>query len=141
MCKEQEFVIVWPELARQILHCDVELLFIEEGTKFHGLTPCSILMIRWCLVIHGCIDRFSRRIIYLHCSSNNLSSTVLTLFLNATEKDGELLPSRIQVDQSVGNVLVCEAVVEKQGGGRASFIAGPSTHNQRIERLWRDYLI
>ena len=94
-------------------------------------------LIRWGLVIHGCIDGFSRRIIYLHCSSNNLSSTVLNLFLNAIEKDG-LWPSRIRVDQGVENVLVCEAMVEKQGEGRASFIAGPSTHNQRIERLWRD---
>ena len=49
--------------------------------------------------------------------------------------------SRIRVDQGVENVLVCEAMVEKQGEGRASFIAGPSTHNQRIERLWCDYLI
>ena len=95
-------------------------------------------LIRWSLVIHGCIDGFSRRIMYLHCSSNNLSSTVLTLFLNAIVKDGGLWPSRIRVDQGVENVLVCEAMVEKQGEGRASFIAGPSTHNQRIERLWRD---
>ncbi|CAB4006490.1 hypothetical protein AWC38_SpisGene3841 [Paramuricea clavata] len=95
-------------------------------------------LIRWGLVIHGCIDGFSRRRIYLHCSSNNLASTVLTLFLDAIEKDGELWPSRIRVDHGVENVLVCEAMVEARGEGRASFIAGPSTHNQRIERLWRD---
>jgi hypothetical protein len=98
-------------------------------------------LIRWGLVIHGCIDGFSRRIIYLHCSSNNLSSTVLALFLDAIEKDGGLWPSRIRVDQGVENVLVCEAMVEKQGEGRASFIAGPSTHNQRIERLWHVFRV
>ena len=87
-------------------------------------------LIRWCLVIHGCIDSFSRRIIYLHFSSNNRSSTVLTFFLNAIEKDGGLWPSRIRVDQGVENVLVCEAVVEKQGENMASFTAGSSTHNQ-----------
>ena len=37
-------------------------------------------LIRWGLVIHGCIDGFSRRIMFLRCSNNNLSQTVLELF-------------------------------------------------------------
>lgn len=95
-------------------------------------------LIRWNLVVHGCIDGFSRRIIFLQCSSNNLSNTVLSLFLDAIETDGGLWPSRIRVDKGVENVLVCDAMVEARGEGRGSFIAGPSTHNQRIERLWRE---
>ena len=95
-------------------------------------------LIRWKLVIHGCIDGFSRRIMFLRCSSNNKAETVLELFLNAVKSDGDLWPSRIRVDYGVENVLVCDAMVKTRGEGRGSFIAGPSTHNQRIERLWRD---
>lgn len=95
-------------------------------------------LIRWKLVIHGCIDGFSRRIMFLKCSSNNLAETVLVLFEDAIENDGGLWPSRIRVDRGVENVLVCEAMVMARGEGRGSFIPGPSTHNQRIERLWRD---
>ena len=95
-------------------------------------------LIRWKLVIHGCVDGFSRRIIYLKCNSNNLSETVLDLFLDAVKRDGDRWPSRIRVDRGVENVLVCDAMIQYRGEGRASFIAGPSTHNQRIERLWRE---
>ena len=95
-------------------------------------------LIRWKLVIHGCIYGFSRRIIYLRCSSNNLAETVLNLFFNAVSRDGDRWPSRIRVDRGVENVLVCDEMVQYRGEGRASFIAGPSTHNQRIERLWRE---
>ena len=95
-------------------------------------------LIRWKLVIHGCIDGFSRRIIYLKSNSNNLAETVLDLFLDAVNRDGERWPSRIRVDRGVENALVCNAMVQFRGEGRASFIAGPSTHNQRIERLWRE---
>lgn len=93
--------------------------------------------IRWKLVIHGCIDVFSRRIMFLKCSSNNLSETVLKCFLEAVET-GNRWPSRILVDKGVENVLVCDAMIEARGDGRGSFIAGPPTDNQRIERLCRE---
>lgn len=95
-------------------------------------------LIRWKLVIHGCIDGFSRRIMFLKCSNNNKAATVLNLFVCTVENDGGRWPSRIRVDHGVENVDVCEAMVQARGEGRGSFIAGPSTHNQRIERLWRD---
>eukprot|EP00794_Sanderia_malayensis_P013238 gene13238-14596_t len=95
-------------------------------------------LIRWGFVIHGCIDGFSRRIMFLCCSTNNLATTVLNLFEQAISNDGGLWPSRICVDFGVENVSICDAIVAKQGVGRNSYIAGSSTRNQRIERLWRD---
>ena len=77
-------------------------------------------LIRWGLVIHGCINGYSRRIVFLRCSNDNLSQTVLELFLKAIENDG-LWPSRIHVDYGVENVLVCDAMVEARGEGRGSF--------------------
>lgn len=95
-------------------------------------------LIRWGIVVHGCIDGKSRRIIFLRASNNNLSNTVLKLFEDAIQRDGGLWPSRIRVDFGVENIAICDAMVVRNGEGRGSFVCGSSTRNQRIERLWRD---
>ena len=95
-------------------------------------------LIRWKFVIHGCIDGKSRKIIFLKCSTNNLASTVLSLFLKGIDENWGLWPSRVRVDYGIENVSVCDAMIVKRGYNRGSFIAGSSTRNQRIERLWRD---
>ena len=118
---------------------------VVSRRKYHVPWPNSLWhldghhsLIRWKLVIHGCMDGYSRRIMFLRCNANNLAETVLGLFLDAVKTDGNLWPSRIRVDKGVENVLVCDAMIQGRGEGRGSFIAGPSTHNQRIERLWKD---
>ena len=95
-------------------------------------------LIRWGIVVHGCIDGKSRRIIFLRASNNNLSATVLKLFEDAIQRDGGFWPSRIRVDFGVENTAICDAMVVHNGAGRGSFVCGSSTRNQRIERLWRD---
>ena len=78
--------------------------------------------------MHGCIDGFSRRIIFLRRNSNNVADTVLDLF-RAVQKDENLWPSRKRVEKGVEKVLVCDAMVQARGGNRGSFIAGPSSRS------------
>ena len=64
----------------------------------------SFFYSRWGLVIHGGIDGFSRRIVFLRCSSNNKASTVASLFERAAGTYG--LPSRVRADMGSENVDV-----------------------------------
>lgn len=93
-------------------------------------------LIHWGFITHGCIDGYSRLITYLRCSLNNRAETVQELFHGAVEKFG--YPSRVRTDKGGENTLVWQAMTEARGEGRGSYIAGPSVHNQRIERLWKD---
>ncbi len=93
-------------------------------------------LITWGFVIHGGIDGFSRLIVYLKCATNNRKETVLQLFQEANRKFG--VPSRIRTDKGGENVLIWQEMEHLRGPNRGSYLAGTSTRNQRIERLWRD---
>ena len=92
-------------------------------------------MIRWKIVIHGGIDGHSHTIVYLRCATNNTASTVLCAFRTAVEQFG--LPQRVRSNQGGENTEVWRYICEAHEDPSAA-VFGSSTHNERIERLWRD---
>lgn len=58
--------------------------------------------IHWRFVFHGCIDGFSRAIVFLKCFTNNLANTVLQCFTFGTQKFG--LSFLVRGDRGVENV-------------------------------------
>ena len=92
---------------------------------------------RWRIICHGCIDGYSRRIIYLRAFDNNRAETVLELFTASVVVHG--LPIRVRGDRGGENIGIANYMLQHPlRDPNSSFIAGRSVHNQRIERLWRD---
>ena len=93
-------------------------------------------LVRWNFVIVGGIDGFSLLSVMFVCTNNNKADTLLNCFLAAVNEYD--LPSRVRTDKGLENVQIAGYMIEKGGTDWGSIITGRSTHNQRIERLWRD---
>ena len=67
-------------------------------------------LIRWGFVLHGYIDGYSRRIIFLHCSTNNLSPTVLGHFDSAIVIAMFFVTSPIVINVPIRRLLAVETM-------------------------------
>ncbi|KAE8246918.1 hypothetical protein A4X06_0g4822 [Tilletia controversa] len=93
-------------------------------------------LIRYKIVIHGGIDGKSRVVTFMQANSNNRADTVASCFRAATQQWG--WPSRVRADHGGENLKIKAMMEHARGHHRGSFVQGPSTRNQRIERLWVD---
>ena len=94
-------------------------------------------LIRHGIIVHACIDGFSRFITWCKLSFNNRAATQLAYLKEATATLGTY-PSRLRGDCGVENGLMAQEMIRVRGTDRGSFIYGKSTSNVRIERHWRD---
>lgn len=85
--------------------------------------------------IHGCIDGFSRKMIWLKLSrSNNNPEVILKFYLDSVREFGGC-PKKVRTDYGTENGLAAAAqcwFTDDIG----SHIYGTSQHNQRIEAWW-----
>ncbi|KAE8296881.1 hypothetical protein D5F01_LYC05655 [Larimichthys crocea] len=65
-------------------------------------------LVSWRMVFHGCVDGYSRTIIYLECLNNNRASSVLSLFQEGVQNFG--MPSRVRCDRGMENTENSTAV-------------------------------
>ena len=95
-------------------------------------------LIRWKFVVHAAIDGFSRACIYLKCSNNNRSDTVLAHFRQAVHTF-DVIPTCVRTDHGGENVSVWQAMLESRSNySHPAVLTGSSVHTQRIERFNRD---
>jgi hypothetical protein len=88
------------------------------------------------IVLHVGVDAHSRCCVYLHACNNNKSLTVLSAFREGVAEYG--LPMHARCDCGGENYKVGEYMLWHRGVGKGAIICGPSTANQRVERMHKD---
>ncbi|XP_051798985.1 uncharacterized protein LOC127532017 [Acanthochromis polyacanthus] len=94
------------------------------------------------IAISGCIDGFSRKIMWLNCGkTNNNPSVIAQYYINCVVEHG-VFPKRLRTDCGTENgimaALHCTLRSEHtdEFAGAKSHMYGTSTSNQRIESWW-----
>jgi len=103
------------------------------GSVFH-IDSHHKLGRRYGIVIHGCVDGFSKLCVYLRASTRNNSEIAFKFFKWGCSR--VILPSRVRTDKGTENVLIWKYMIEQRGASHKPVLKGPSTNNTRIERFW-----
>lgn len=85
--------------------------------------------------ISGCIDGFSRKLIWLECGpTNNDPNVIASYYINAVEREHGT-PSHIRTDKGTENGILA-AIQSTFSGHERAHSYGTSQSNQRIEQFW-----
>lgn len=98
---------------------------------------------RYGFAIHGCIDVWSRKLMWLTAATSNNNPEIIGYYYLQAIKKYKCLPSILRSDFGTENTLIKDLQQALRSGhddansGEKSFLLGKSTHNQRIESFWR----
>lgn len=76
----------------------------------------------WGFYVHGCVDGYSRRVIYLVVSSNKKERTVTKIFVSATREFGT--PSRVRGDYGTENNRIERYMESARGPNHRAYLRG-----------------
>jgi hypothetical protein len=138
---------VGKELLRCYLHCqDPSAVYSPLRRRLQRRTYVSnapnecwhldgyYILKKYGLAVHGCVDGYSRRIIWLRCSASNNNPYVIgSFYLDAVEKL-MLCPNKLRSDRRSENSVVA-ALQSCFTRNWNSYVFGSST-NQRIGSFW-----
>lgn len=94
------------------------------------------------ICIHGAIDGFSRRILWLEASPSNKNPRFVARYYMNYLKEIKRLPRVVRSDAGTENVIIRDIHTTLRSchgdsmAGNKSFLTGRSTANQRVEQLW-----
>lgn len=91
------------------------------------------------ICVNGCIDGFSRFIIWLRVGRSNNNPRIVAGFYVEALTSLERVPHSIRSDMGTENSYIAEmqSFLRRNGpGSRTAFLYGTSQHNQRIESWW-----
>ena len=88
--------------------------------------------------LHGCVDGFSRRLLWLEVSSSNKKTENIDKFYLDAVKQLQSIPKKLKADDGTGyaiiqpiHILLRDSVGDNNSVNSFSIV--PSTHNQWIE--------
>ncbi|KAJ8312218.1 hypothetical protein KUTeg_009591 [Tegillarca granosa] len=97
---------------------------------------------RYGIYIHGCVDGYSRKIIWLHAYYTNKDPKVTAGYFMDVITENHKCPQRVRLDRGTenGDIEQMQKFLRREHTvrfeGDRSGIYGTSVHNQRIEWMW-----
>ena len=95
-------------------------------------------LVLWYFIITGVVYGFIQLAVGLSCTDNSKVCTILSIFSESCQRLWPL--SKLSSDKGRENVLVADYIMQKRETAGGSVITGRNTHNQRVQRLFKNIL-